>query len=44
MNLLAALILYIVGVWGTQLIPISKGLALLEIGAITTITETTRIH
>lgn len=44
MNLLAALILYVVGAQGAQHIPISKGSALLEIGAITITTETTSIH
>lgn len=39
MNLLASLILYVVGVWGAQHIPISKGPALLEIGAIITMTS-----
>lgn len=44
MNLLAALILYVVGARSAQHIPISKGSASLEIGAITTTTETTSIY
>lgn len=44
MILLAALILYVVGARGAQHIPISKGSASLEIGAITTMTKTASIH